>query len=386
MNISFKFRCPSCNAEREATKKIVGRRVRCPQCGHVSRVEEPENGDGAIDEDFDAYYHWLAIPPGEQPPNHYRLLGVALFEPDEDVIAISADRQMVHVKAQATGRYSHLSQQLLNELAKARTCLLDAKRRKEYDDKLRADLAAKSAKNAKPAGKATPVAVGTRDARATAAAPAGTASGLVPLVAPGLTPIDAPDLTRLAVPALTPLAPVGRDAQWKGRRKKPPTVPPTAPAADEEELPPKPRKAYESDLDMTPMVDMTFLLLIFFMVTAAFSIKKSMQLPPPKPDEVSNVPVESVEDNPDYVQVFVDEFNTYHVTTPDWEEEAPSEHDLLIKLRRAREGSGDGNVPTKLLVTAHADSLYEKVVAALDAGAQVGLQELSVAMTDEEMP
>ena len=29
---------------------------------------------------FDPYYRWLGIPPGEQPPNHYRLLGVQLFE------------------------------------------------------------------------------------------------------------------------------------------------------------------------------------------------------------------------------------------------------------------------------------------------------------------
>jgi hypothetical protein len=26
--------------------------------------------------DFDPYYHWLGIAPKDQPPNHYRLLGV----------------------------------------------------------------------------------------------------------------------------------------------------------------------------------------------------------------------------------------------------------------------------------------------------------------------
>ena len=35
---------------------------------------------------FDAYYKWLSIPPDEQPPNHYRLLGVPLLESDLDVI------------------------------------------------------------------------------------------------------------------------------------------------------------------------------------------------------------------------------------------------------------------------------------------------------------
>jgi hypothetical protein len=26
---------------------------------------------------FDPYHVWLGIPPHEQPPNHYRLLGIA---------------------------------------------------------------------------------------------------------------------------------------------------------------------------------------------------------------------------------------------------------------------------------------------------------------------
>lgn len=41
----------------------------------------------------------------------------------------------------------------------------------------------------------------------------------------------------------------------------------------------------DSGLDMTPMVDVTFLLLIFFMITASFSIQKSMQTQPPESNE-----------------------------------------------------------------------------------------------------
>ena len=42
-------------------------------------------------ERFDPYHRWLAIPPKDQPPNHYRLLGVELFEADPDVIENAAD-------------------------------------------------------------------------------------------------------------------------------------------------------------------------------------------------------------------------------------------------------------------------------------------------------
>src|ERR1700739_926521 len=44
-------------------------------------------------EPFDPYRKWLGIPRDEQPPNHYRLLGVALFEDDVEAISHAADRQ-----------------------------------------------------------------------------------------------------------------------------------------------------------------------------------------------------------------------------------------------------------------------------------------------------
>ena len=36
----------------------------------------PAAGKGQGTEDFDPYYRWLGIPPEEQPPNHYALLGI----------------------------------------------------------------------------------------------------------------------------------------------------------------------------------------------------------------------------------------------------------------------------------------------------------------------
>ena len=57
----------------------------------------------------------------EQPPNHYRLLGLALFESQPDVIATAADRQMGHLRTFQSGKHSALSQRLLNEVAAARS-------------------------------------------------------------------------------------------------------------------------------------------------------------------------------------------------------------------------------------------------------------------------
>jgi hypothetical protein len=73
---------------------------------------------------FDPYHQWLGIGPEDQPPNHYRLLGIPLFEADRDVIANAATRQMAHLRTFALGRHSDLSQTLLNEVAAAKLRLL----------------------------------------------------------------------------------------------------------------------------------------------------------------------------------------------------------------------------------------------------------------------
>ena len=94
-----------------------------------------------MSETFDAYHKWLGIPPTEQPPNHYRLLGIPLFETDADVIANAADKQMAHIRSFQTGQHSVLSQKLLNEIAAARVCLLNPAKKPAYDVALRRETA-----------------------------------------------------------------------------------------------------------------------------------------------------------------------------------------------------------------------------------------------------
>ncbi|QDU98320.1 hypothetical protein [Lignipirellula cremea] len=102
-----------------------------------------------MSEDFDAYYKWLAIPPHDQPPDHYRLLGVARFESDEDVIANAADQRMMHLRGFQNGKHAELCQKLLNEISGARLCLLQASSKAAYDEQLQA--AAEPAPSANPA-------------------------------------------------------------------------------------------------------------------------------------------------------------------------------------------------------------------------------------------
>lgn len=88
-------------------------------------------------EQFDPYYVWLGIPPKDQPPNHYRLLGLELFEDNLDVIDAATNRQTSYLHEMATGPNRKYSQELLNQIAAARSCLLDSERKVKYDRKLR---------------------------------------------------------------------------------------------------------------------------------------------------------------------------------------------------------------------------------------------------------
>lgn len=87
---------------------------------------------------FDPYHKWLAIPPQDQPPHHYRLLGIAEFESDADVIDAAANQRMSYLQDMAAGPHQAESQKLLNEIATARRCLLNVATKSTYDAELQA--------------------------------------------------------------------------------------------------------------------------------------------------------------------------------------------------------------------------------------------------------
>jgi biopolymer transport protein ExbD len=144
------------------------------------------------------------------------------------------------------------------------------------------------------------------------------------------------------------------------------------------------KREADEGIDMTPMVDVTFLLLIFFMVTAAYALQKSIEVPPPDREE-SAAQARTYDDyleNDDFVIVRIARDNTVWVN----EQEAPSEQEVLVKLREAREGppGSSGRGPTSLLVVADSDALHETVVMCLDAGTAVGMENMRLSLMDEE--
>ena len=65
---------------------------------------------------FDPYYIWLGIPSESQPPDHYRILGVTLFESNREVIEAAANRQMAYMQEISAGD-EHIDEAYEQELA-----------------------------------------------------------------------------------------------------------------------------------------------------------------------------------------------------------------------------------------------------------------------------
>jgi biopolymer transport protein ExbD len=134
----------------------------------------------------------------------------------------------------------------------------------------------------------------------------------------------------------------------------------------------------ETEMDMTPMVDVTFLLLIFFMVTAAFSLQKSIQMPRQQTDAPSTAS-SVTEEQTETVDVEVDQNGSFLVLAPDFERETPGKQNLISALREANAGKSE---PMKLNVKVHEQAKVRAMVDAMDAGTIANYSPILVVQVD----
>ena len=142
------------------------------------------------------------------------------------------------------------------------------------------------------------------------------------------------------------------------------------------------RNRQQTEMDMTPMVDVTFLLLIFFMVTASFAMQKSLEFPNPdrKDDTAQNRTIDDIENRDDFIIVRIDGDNAYHVD----DRETYSRQELLSILREIKDtGSGSLGVPMNLLIIADNTATHETVVSAIDVGNAAGITRIKYTTVEE---
>lgn len=128
-------------------------------------------------------------------------------------------------------------------------------------------------------------------------------------------------------------------------------------------------------VDMTTMVDVTFLLLIFFMVTASFNLQKSIEMPRQQTDAAGPV----VDPPSEQISLQVDQHGSFLVMTPDWELETPGKQQLTSALKTA---SAESSGEVELSIEVHELARLQSLVAAMDAGAAAGFAEIRVTQYD----
>jgi biopolymer transport protein ExbD len=125
------------------------------------------------------------------------------------------------------------------------------------------------------------------------------------------------------------------------------------------------------DLDLTSMVDVTFLLLIFFMVTASFSLQKTIEIPAPKQDQkgaAQSLTIEELQSNTIFVKI--DEQNG--ITVDDVPAGEPSKLTEILTQARLL------TLRTEVAIDAHPDALHETVVLVIDAATAAGMQKVRI--------
>lgn len=127
------------------------------------------------------------------------------------------------------------------------------------------------------------------------------------------------------------------------------------------------RAGDDEEMDLTPMVDVTFLLLVFFMITASFSIQKTLEVPPPNPDESGASQSQKIEDMEEKsVLVHIDSRNVISV-----DDEPLNDPTRLADIMRSKRMS-------EVLITAHENSTHDMLTKVIDASNEVGMQKIRV--------
>lgn len=134
----------------------------------------------------------------------------------------------------------------------------------------------------------------------------------------------------------------------------------------------RPQRSEEVDVNLTPLIDVVFLLLIFFMVSTTFKDQSEIEIRLPNASEAPK------ELNVESIEIIIDAQGQYYVNSQ------PLVNSLSSTLQRAlKEVAGDETDPI-IIVKADASTPHQAVITAMDASRQLGFGRLGFATIKEE--
>lgn len=124
------------------------------------------------------------------------------------------------------------------------------------------------------------------------------------------------------------------------------------------------------EVNLTPLIDVVFLLLIFFMVSSTFDRHAKLKVQLPQADAQAQQKVD------DPIVLSIDSKGKYYIN------DRQVVNEQLDTLKRALEKTVGDRTNVTLLLRADGRTEHQSVVRAMDAAAQLGLTKLSIATVE----
>lgn len=135
----------------------------------------------------------------------------------------------------------------------------------------------------------------------------------------------------------------------------------------------RPRRSEPPRVDITPLIDVVFLMLIFFMVSTTFD--KQTQLKVELPSATAN---EASEETPQKLEITIDAKGNFYVN-----QQELVKHDAET-LRRTIEKKADGRTDLPIEVSGDRNAPLQSMMTVLDVAAQLDMVHLSFVARQSE--
>jgi len=129
----------------------------------------------------------------------------------------------------------------------------------------------------------------------------------------------------------------------------------------------RPKKREELDVNITPLIDVVFLLLIFFMVSTTFKHENEITISLPESSS------KTIPNKDNIIEIAIDAKGTYYI-----DKRQVVNTELKTVKAALKKIAGERKKPT-ILISADAQTPHQSVIIAMDAARQLGFVNLSIA-------
>jgi biopolymer transport protein ExbD len=132
------------------------------------------------------------------------------------------------------------------------------------------------------------------------------------------------------------------------------------------------RQRTQPEVNLTSLIDVVLLLLIFFMVSTSFVKQSQIAIRLPQADSAA-----VVEELPEQVDIMITATGTYFVNGRELINNRPE------TIRNALRRVSGGNSDLPLTISADANARYQNVVTAMDVAGRLGFVQINIATIND---